>query len=141
MMVASMKQIGVAILGGLVGGCVATAVVVVFVEVGKWFISPEYFSMTDFAAWVFSTLAGMTAGAVGGATARARAGVWSALLTFGLFVAVACIISAEPVSIRIWFIFVVVASTVISGLLGGVIGKALIRDNHLGNDETASSSP
>ena len=130
-----MKQIGVTVLGGLVGGCVAAAVVVVFVEVGKWFIPSEYFSMTDFAAWVFSTLAGLTAGAVGGATGRARAGVWSALLTFGLLVTFACIISTEPISIRIWIILVVVASAVASGLLGGVIGKTLGGNDRLGNEK------
>ena len=97
-----MKRIGATLVGGLAGGCVATAVVVLFVELGKWVIPPEYFSMTDFAAWVFSTLAGLTAGAVGGATGRAGAGVWSALLTFGLFVTFACMISTEPISIRIW---------------------------------------
>ena len=141
MIVASMKRIGVTVLGGLAGGCVATAVVVVLVQVGKWFIPSEYFSMTDFAAWVFSTLAGVTAGAVGGATGRARAGVWSALLTFGLFVALACMVSTEPVSIRIWFSLVVVASAVASGLLGGATGKALFRNNYLGDDETPRSSP
>ena len=120
-----MKRIGATLVGGLAGGCVATAVVVLFVELGKWFIPSEYFSMTDFAAWVFSTLAGLTAGAVGGATGRARAGVWSALLTFGLFVAFACMISTEPISIRIWAILVVVVSAITAGLLGGVIGKAL----------------
>jgi hypothetical protein len=130
-----MKQIGVTVLGGLVGGCVATAVVVVFVEVGKWFIPSEYFSMNDFAAWVFSVLAGLTAGAVGGATGRARAGVWSALLTFGLFVTFACMISTEPISIRIWIILVVVASAVASGLLGGVIGKKLGGNDRLGNEK------
>jgi hypothetical protein len=136
-----MKRIGITVIGGLAGGCVATAVVVLFVELGKWFIPSEYFSITDFAAWVFSTLSGLTAGAVGGATGRTRAGVWSALLTFGLFVVIACIISTEPVSIRIWIVLVVVASAVTSGLLGGAIGKALISNNDLSNDETVAASP
>jgi hypothetical protein len=128
-----MKRTGVSVIAGLAGGCVATAIVVLFLELGKSIIPPEYFSMTDFAAWFFSTLAGMTAGAVSGATGRARTGVWSALLTFGLFVAVACMISMEPISIRIWFVLVVATSAVTAGLLGGVIGKALIGSDHTKN--------
>ena len=130
-----MTRISATLLGGLAGGCVATAVVVVFVEVGKWFIPSEYFSMNDFAAWFFSVLAGLTAGAVGGATSRAQAGVWSALLTFGLFVVIACIISTEPISIRIWIVLVVVASAITAGLLGGVIGKALGGNDRSGDEE------
>ncbi|MBT6493664.1 MAG: hypothetical protein HOL01_03830 [Planctomycetaceae bacterium] len=135
MMKESRKRIGVTLLAGLAGGCVATPVVVVFVEVGKWFIRREYFSMTDFATWVFATLAGLTAGAVGGATRRARVGVWSALSTFGLFVGVACTVSTEPISIRIWVVLVVVASALTAGLLGGVIGKTLIKNDDWGNDK------